>query len=126
MGVIDRRIAELGSGQYDVVGLDQLRELGINDWAVERRLADRRLYRLFRRVYAVGTPRVSQRGWWKAATLAVAPDGLLSHVHGAALRDLVRAKGPIDVVRSGAGQAWPTGPPHPPRSPSSTRRPNGD
>jgi very-short-patch-repair endonuclease len=101
MGLIDLRIAELGRGQHDVVGLGQLRELGVTEGAVRRRLSDCRLYRLFRGAYAVGSPRVTQRGRWKAATLSVGAGAALSHEHAAALRDLAKARGPIDITVAG-------------------------
>ena len=102
MGVTDQRIADLGRSQHDVVGMEQLRALGVSGRAIRRRLEHHRLYRLFRSAYAIGTPRVTQRGLWKAATLSVGSDALIAVTDAAALTDLIRRPlGPIHVLVPG-------------------------
>jgi very-short-patch-repair endonuclease len=98
VGVIDRRIAEFAAGQHDVLGDGDLLALGVGPRAIARRLADHRLHCLFRNAYAVGTPRVTQRGRWKAATTSYGHEALVSYRHGAALWDLMKPRGPIDVT----------------------------
>lgn len=60
-------------------------ELGLGSHAIEHRLAKGRLHPLWRGVYAVGRPEVSQHGRWMAAVLACGPTALLSHRSAAAL-----------------------------------------
>ena len=74
----------LARQQHGVVTRAQLVELGLGAEAIRRRLANGRLHRLMRGVYAVGRPEVSVRGRWMAATLACGPQALLSH-RGAAM-----------------------------------------
>jgi very-short-patch-repair endonuclease len=84
----DRRIAELAARQHNVIDTRDLRALGADRSAVARRVADRRLRRLHRGVYAVG--RVDQKGRWLAAVRAVGTDAVLSHRDAAALHGLRR------------------------------------
>jgi hypothetical protein len=91
--------------QHGVVTRAQLLELGMTSGAIRHRMASGRLHPLMRGVYAVGRPRVSQRGRWMAAALACGPEALLSHRCAAALWGLRHFDEPgIDVV-------VPAGPP---------------
>jgi very-short-patch-repair endonuclease len=72
-----------------VVTRAQLLERGLTEKAIAHRLRVGRLHRLWRGVYAVGRPEVSQRGWWMAAVLSCGPRALLSHRSAAALWGIV-------------------------------------
>jgi very-short-patch-repair endonuclease len=76
---------ELARRQHWVVARGQLLELGMSSKAIRHRLSSGRLHRLVPGVYAVGRPRVSQRGLWMAAVLACGPGAMLSHASASAL-----------------------------------------
>jgi very-short-patch-repair endonuclease len=85
--------------QHDVVARRQLIELGFNAQAIKHRVAKGRLHPIFRGVYAVGRPHVTQYGWWMGAVLCCGPGAVLSHESAAALwgfRPITA--GPIDVT----------------------------
>jgi very-short-patch-repair endonuclease len=91
------------------VSMEQLRELGFTRNQVEWRLANDRLLRLHRGVYAVGHTRLSDRGLLLAALLAAGPDAFLSHRTAAAVMGYQRLyRRGIEVtvpgVRSVAGR----------------------
>ena len=71
--------------QHGVVARRQLLGLGMSSKAIEHRVASGRLHPLMRGIYAVGRPRVDERGHWMAAVLACGPDALLSHCSAANL-----------------------------------------
>jgi Transcriptional regulator, AbiEi antitoxin/Protein of unknown function (DUF559) len=80
------------------VTIEQLREAGLDEAAVWRRVAAGRLHRLHRGVYAVGHRSLSWRGRWLAAVLAVGDGAVLSHTSAAALWEFLRPiPGPIHV-----------------------------
>src|SRR3954447_17366711 len=87
----------LARGQHGVVTRAQLLALGFSDAAIRHRLADGRLHRKWRGVYAVGRPELAERGLWMAAVLACGPDAALSHSSAAALWQLRRAEVRIEV-----------------------------
>ena len=99
MSRVDVSINRLARDRYGVVGLRELRAVAISAEAIRTRLEDGRLHCLHRGVFAVGPGPVPRRGWWRAATLTAGRGAMLSHLHGAALRDLVTApRDPIDVL----------------------------
>src|SRR4051794_25709954 len=69
----------LVAAQHGVIARRQLRKIGYSRSAIECRIDDARLFRLFQGVYAVGRPEVSQDGVWMAATLACGDDSFISH-----------------------------------------------
>ena len=75
MSVVDTLISRLARRQHGVVALWQLAALGIEDSAVRRRVADGRLRRIHRGVYAVGP--IGRKGYWMAAVLACSEGALL-------------------------------------------------
>jgi very-short-patch-repair endonuclease len=85
---------KLSRAQHGVVTRAQLMERGLTEKAIAHRLRVGRLHRLWRGVYAVGRPEVSQRGWWMAAVLSCGPLALLSHRSAAALWGIVT--GPVE------------------------------
>jgi very-short-patch-repair endonuclease/predicted transcriptional regulator of viral defense system len=84
--------------QHGVVTRAQLLAHGFSGAAVEHRLANGRLHRLWRGVYAVGRAEVSQRGRWMAAALACGPDALLSHRNAGVMWGLLRDAKSIHVT----------------------------
>jgi very-short-patch-repair endonuclease len=96
-GPDDRAIAELASRQHNIVAIWQLVPLGYSTAGVQRRVEARRLHRLYGGVYAVGSPKVTQKGRWMAAVLACGPGAALSHRSAIALHGL----------RPGPGPRWP-------------------
>jgi very-short-patch-repair endonuclease len=80
----------LARRQHGVISRAQLLELGFGEEAIEHRMARGRLHRLWRGVYAVGTPETSRKGQWMGAVLSCGPEALLSHRSAAALWGLLR------------------------------------
>jgi putative AbiEi antitoxin of type IV toxin-antitoxin system/uncharacterized protein DUF559 len=76
---LDAEIAALAARQHGVVGLRQLRELGLSARAASHRAARGRLHRIHRGVYAVGHAKLTGYGHWMAAVLACGPRAVLSH-----------------------------------------------
>lgn len=75
----------VASQQEGVVSGAQLRALGFSREAIQHRIERGRLFPLWRDVFAVGRPDVTDRGLWKAATLACGEGAVLSHESAAAL-----------------------------------------
>jgi very-short-patch-repair endonuclease len=86
-----RRAWALARRQHDVIAHFQLVELGFHAQAIKHRIARGRLYALWRGVYAVGRPTVTQLGLWMAAVLACGPTAVLSHGSAAALWGMIDA-----------------------------------
>lgn len=82
---IERAIVAIADAQHGVVSGRQLLELGLTQRQIEGRVKNGRLTRIHRGVYAVGRAHLTQRGRWKAATLAYGPRALLSHFSAAGL-----------------------------------------
>ena len=104
MGALDVRIAKLAERQHGVVGRPQLLAAGVSKGAIDLRIADRRLRRLHRGVYAVGPLRPRAVGQYLAAVLACGEGALLSHRCAASLWGLAPTpSGRIDVIVTGRG-----------------------
>jgi very-short-patch-repair endonuclease/predicted transcriptional regulator of viral defense system len=100
-------VERLATKQHGVIARRQLLQLGIGAGAIEYRLSNRTLHRLFRGVYALGHSRVAGRGRWMAAVLAGGDGAVLSHRSAAALWEIApTASARIDVttVRRNEGQ----------------------
>jgi very-short-patch-repair endonuclease len=76
---------QLARRQHGVVTRAQLLQCGLSQKAIKHRLSMGRLHRVFRGVYAVGRPQLTQRGRWMAAILSCGPNAVLSHRSAAAL-----------------------------------------
>lgn len=101
-------VARLAAQRHGVVSDVQLHALGLNRFAVGRRVAAGQLHRLHPGVYAVGHPSVPKRGRYLAAVLACGPDAALSHRSAADLWGLRPSSGAIEVTapraRAGPGK----------------------
>jgi hypothetical protein len=103
-------LARLASGQYGVVSLVQLLELGFSRDAVKRMVAVGRLHRLYRGVYAVGHEALSARGRLLAGVFACGPGAVASHGCAAWLWDLRRGRGGgLHVTSAARGRHAPDG-----------------
>jgi very-short-patch-repair endonuclease len=76
---MSRAAWRLARQQENVIGGDQLREIGFGADAIKHRVARGRLHRLWHDVFAIGRPDVTDRGRWMAAVLACGPGAVLSH-----------------------------------------------
>jgi very-short-patch-repair endonuclease len=100
VSVLDTLIARLATRQHGVVARWQLVALGVDPTAIQRRVADGRLRRIHRGVYALGP--LDREGYWMAAVLACGEGALLSHRDAAALWNLRQTnRTAIDVTLAG-------------------------
>ena len=70
---------DLAARQHSVIARHQLLALGFTADAIRHQLETRRLFALWRSVYAIGRPEVTRHGQLLAATLACGPDAVISH-----------------------------------------------
>lgn len=100
---IDRAISALALGQHGVVALRQLVGFGLSASAVRNRVANGRLHRVHRGVFAVGHANLTRDGRFMAATLACGPGAALSHRAAGAKWDLgLRGRPSVDVTAPGS------------------------
>jgi predicted transcriptional regulator of viral defense system len=86
----DLAVAGLAAEQDGVIHSEQLRECGLGRRAIHYRASNGRFHQLFPRVYAVGHPTISRKGWLRAAILYSGPDSVLSHWTAAEVHGLTR------------------------------------
>jgi hypothetical protein len=79
--------------QWGVLSITELRECGLNAQAVRVRVANGRLHKLYRGVYAVGHTKLALEGDFLAAVKACGDGALLSHYSVAALLGFVQWDG---------------------------------
>jgi very-short-patch-repair endonuclease len=84
--------------QHGVIARGQLLALGVSADAITHRIDIGRLHPLWRGVYAMGRPEVSQRGRLMAAALCCGPTALLSHGSAAWLWGILAAAEGLHVV----------------------------
>ena len=100
----DRTIATVAARQYGVVTLAQLEECGLSAGAIKRRVAARRLQRLWRGVYAFGHSELRPEGRLLGAVLACGPGAVLSHRSAANRWGMLRTdRARIDVTVAARG-----------------------
>lgn len=91
-------MSEIATRQHGVVAVEQLRQVGLDKYAVHKRAKKGVLHRLHYGVYAVGHCAPSREREWMAAVLACGEGAVLSHGCAAALWGLLRpADGLIDI-----------------------------
>ena len=88
----------LAGRQHGVVSHRQLLRLGLGRGAITHRSAAGRLHPVHIGVYAVGHPKLTERGRWLAAVLACGPGAVLSHRSAAALWGLRATSRPAPEV----------------------------
>lgn len=93
--------------QHGVISAEQMLHLGFTREAIKHRIRTGRLHPVYRGVYAVGRPELTQLGRWMAAVLAGGPGAFLSHFAAAALWGLLPARGPLEVSVPGSGRQRP-------------------
>jgi very-short-patch-repair endonuclease len=81
----DRRLARLAGRQHGVVTHRQLVAVGIRGSAIARRVAQGRLQRIYKGVFAVGHMQRTREARWIAAVMACGIGAVLSHLDAAAL-----------------------------------------
>jgi hypothetical protein len=81
----EKLVSEVATDQGGVVGLDQLRELGVSRWTAARAARRGTLHRVHRSVYAVGHLALERPAWLRAALLACGEGAVISHGTAAAL-----------------------------------------
>src|SRR5690349_24868023 len=87
-GRTEHAVAALAERQHGVVARRDLRELGLNDKAVDNRIASGYLLPLFRGTFAVGHGAITRQGRMLAAVLACEEGTVLSHGSAAELLGL--------------------------------------
>jgi hypothetical protein len=96
------RLAALAEGQWGVVHRRQVVQLGISESTIARWLEERRIFRLYPRVYAVGHRALCQEGRLAAALLYAGDGAALSHLTAAWWWGLVDREPPaIHVIAAG-------------------------
>ena len=94
--------------QHGVVTRRQLLELGLSAKAIKHRIANGRLYPVWRGVYVVGRPQLTLYGRWMAAVLTCGPEAALSHESAAALWEILPRWHRLEVsVPHGARRSRP-------------------
>jgi very-short-patch-repair endonuclease len=92
-------VERLAGRQHGVVSRAQLLQLGLTPSAISHRTGRGWLRPLHRRVFAVGSRELGQRGRWMAAVLASGPAALLSHRSAAELWEIRPSQpGAIEVT----------------------------
>lgn len=95
----DHAIAQIAAAQYGIVARAQLIASGLGRGAIDHRLANARLHRVHRGVYAVGHPALAPLAREFAAVLACGEGAVLSHRSAAHVWELHPAgDGDVDVT----------------------------
>ncbi len=89
----DAVVAGIAAGQHGVISVAQMLRAGLTHDAVRWRVSQGRLHRIYHSVYAVGHAGITDKGRWKAATLALGDNAYLSHRSAAELWELLPLTG---------------------------------
>jgi hypothetical protein len=99
---IDAAIAAIAATQWGNITAAQLMQLGLSRYQIHYRAKIGRLHRLYRGVYAVGSPPTDPLQWAAAAVLACGARAMLSHGSAMTLWGLwKRWDRPFDVTVAG-------------------------
>jgi very-short-patch-repair endonuclease/predicted transcriptional regulator of viral defense system len=90
---LEARLGRLAGRQHGVVTHRQLAVIGITGSALKRRVAQGRLVRLYRGVFAVGHVQRTREAHWIAAVMACGRGAVLSHLDAAALWQIYDSRG---------------------------------
>jgi very-short-patch-repair endonuclease len=90
--------AQRAARQWGNVTAQQLARCGVGSTTIDRWVADGRLHRRHRGVYAVGHRHPAPEARWAAALLAYGPDAVLSRYVSVALHGLGRPPGVVTVA----------------------------
>lgn len=102
LSYIDAAIAAIAATQHGNISRQQLLELGLSAFQIHYRLQVGRLHRLYRGVYAVGSPPTDPIQWAAAAVMACGERAMLSHGSAMTLWGLwKRWDRPFDVTIAG-------------------------
>jgi predicted transcriptional regulator of viral defense system len=82
---LNEQLARLATRQHGVVTTAQLAALGLGRPGISKRVQTGTLHRIHRGVYAVGHPRLNEKGLWMAAVLAAGEGAALAGLSAAAL-----------------------------------------
>jgi len=94
-----RAVAALARRRHGIVSRSQMRTIGFEPGAIDRAIAQGRLYPLFRGAFGVGHPPQGRNAELTAAALACGEGSVVSHGTAAALLGLWRRPPPlIDVI----------------------------
>ena len=85
----ERALYAIAGRQHGVLNVEHLRQIGFGRRGIEHRVADGRLQRVHRGVYALGHQPLSTEGQWLAAVLACGPGAVLSHADAGMLWGLI-------------------------------------
>src|SRR3954468_16934927 len=96
---------ELAKAQHWVVTRRQLLAIGYTGRAIDVRIEDGRLHRVFAGVYAVGRPHLTRKGYFIAAVFACGDGAVLSHQSAAELWEIRRRRPGVMHVTIPAGRA---------------------
>lgn len=96
--ILHSTIWRVVNNQHGVIARRQLLELGMSASGIKVRIANGRVHPVWRGVYAVGRPQLTQEGWWMAAVLACGPNAALSDLSAGGLWRVLTPWGPIHVT----------------------------
>ena len=85
---VDRKIAEVAARCHGVVTRAQLVGLGLDQNAINYRVATGRLHRQFHNAFSVGHAALTEEGAFMAAVASVGPDAGLSSISALALHGI--------------------------------------
>jgi very-short-patch-repair endonuclease len=85
----DALVAERAAGEWGVLSIAELRDCGLSDWAVQRRVERGWLHRMHMGVYAVGHMALPREGYFLGAVKACGPGAALSHFSAAELQEFL-------------------------------------
>jgi len=83
-----KAVAAIAATQHGLITSAQLAAIGVGATTVHHWVSTGRLHRIHRGVFAVGHPRMNDRGRWLAAVLACGDGAVLSHRAAAALHGI--------------------------------------